>query len=142
MRGRSKPGSPEHWLGLATEDLACSVALLTIDAAQPRHSVGLATQAAEKALKAAVTAAGVEPPRSHDLVWLAHRSAAILRMTVSEHDLRRLSDAHEQARYPASPKELFDPEEAIGLVQVADVIVDEVTAALGPDRRSRFPETT
>jgi Uncharacterized conserved protein related to C-terminal domain of eukaryotic chaperone, SACSIN len=130
MSDRNTPRSPEYWLGLATEDLACATAILDLENTQPRHSVGLASQAAEKALKAAIASVGVEPPRSHDLVALAHRSAAILRITVSEHDLRRLSDAHEQARYPASSRELFDHEEAIGLARVADTIVNEVTAAL------------
>lgn len=130
MSDRSKPRSPKYWLGLATEDLACATAILDLANTQPRHSVGIAAQAAEKALRAAVASVGLEPPRSHDLVALAHRSAAILRITVSEHDLRRLSDAHEQARYPASSKELFDHEVAIGLARVADTIVNEVTAAL------------
>lgn len=130
MSGRSERRSLEYWLALATEDLACATTILDLAGTQPRHSVGVASQAAEKALKAAVTAVGVKPPRSHDLVALAHRSSAILRLTVSERDLRRLSDAHEQARYPESPKELFDPEEAIELVQVAALIVHEVTAAL------------
>jgi HEPN domain-containing protein len=130
MTDRSKPLPPEYWLGLATEDLACATAFLDMESAQPRHSVGLASQAAEKALKAAVASLGVVPPRSHDLVALAHRSAAILRVTVSEHDLRRLSDAHEQARYPASSRDLFDHDEAIGLTRVADTIVNDVTAAL------------
>jgi HEPN domain-containing protein len=130
MTVRSKPRSPEFWLGLATEDLACATAILDTENTQPRHSVGLASQAAEKALKAAVAAVGVDPPRSHDLAALAHRSAAILRVTVSEHDLRRLSDAHEQARYPRSSRELFDHDEAIELTRVAGVVVDEVTVAL------------
>jgi HEPN domain-containing protein len=129
MTDRSRRLPPKYWLGLATEDLACAIALLDMQSAQPRHGVGLAAQAAEKALKAAVAAIGVEPSRTHDLVALAHRSAAILRVTVTEHDLRRLSDAHEQARYPASSKELFDHAEAIGLTRVADTIVNEATAA-------------
>ena len=130
MSGSSTLPPPEYWMALATEDLLCATALLDLEAAEPRHSVGLAAQAAEKALKAAVTAVGARPPRSHDLVALAHRSATVLRTTVTEHDLRRLSDAHEQARYPDSPKELFDQREAVGLVQVAGVVVDEVTVAL------------
>lgn len=142
MSGRSKPRTPEYWLGLATEDLACATTILDLGGTQPRHSVGLAAQAAEKALKAAVTGAGVEPPRSHDLVALAHRSATVLHTTVTEHDLRRLSDAHEQARYPASPNELFEHAEATVLVRVADTIVEDVTAALAPLDASRFPEMT
>lgn len=131
MSAPRKAALPGYWLRLATEDLACASAILGLANVQPRHSVGLASQAAEKALKAAVQAVGVEPPWTHDLVALAHRSATLLRVTVSEHDLRRLSDAHEQARYPASPKELFDHEEAVGLVRIARVIVSDTTAALG-----------
>ena len=132
MSGSSRHRSPEYWLGLAIEDLACAIAILDLEETQPRHSVGLAAQAAEKALTAAVTSAGVEPPRSHDLVALAHRSVSILRITVAENDLRRLSDAHEQSRYPASSRDLFDHQEAIGLARVADTIVNEVVAALRP----------
>ena len=132
MSGSSKHRSPEYWLGLAMEDLACAIAILDLEETQPRHSVGLAAQAAEKALKAAVMAAGVEPPISHDLVALAHRSVAILQITVGEHDLRRLSDAYEQARYPASSRDLFDHQDAVGSARVADLIVNEVIAALRP----------
>src|SRR5258705_6118642 len=81
MSDRSKSWSPEYWLGLATEDLVCATAILDIGQAQPRHSVGLAAQAAEKALKAAVASVGVAPARRYDLVSLAHRSAEILMLT-------------------------------------------------------------
>ncbi len=130
MSGRDR--SPEYWLTLATEDLACATAILTMPGTQPRHSVGFAAQAAEKALKAAVSASGLGPPHSHDLVALAHRSLGILSTAVSEHDLRRLSDAHKQARYPARPEDVFDWSEARELTQVAGVIVEETVAALGP----------
>ena len=125
------PGpSPAYWMKLATEDLACAALILGVDGTQPRHSVRLAAQATEKALKAAVAATGAEPPWTHDLVALAHRASAILRLTVSEHDLRRLSDAHEQARYPASPAELFEPEETVELTEVATLVVHESRSAL------------
>jgi HEPN domain-containing protein len=115
---------------LATEDLTGATISLGLDGIEPRHSVGFAVQAAEKALKAAVAATGAEPPWTHDLVALAHRSTAIVRVTVSEHDLRRLSDAHEQSRYPASAAERFDAAEAVELTQVATVIVAEMLSAL------------
>jgi HEPN domain-containing protein len=130
MSGLERTRSPEYWLTLATEDLTCAVAILTAPGTRPRHSVGFAAQAAEKALKAAVTAAGIEPPRSHDLVALAHRSASILRVSVAERDLRRLSDAHEQARYPAWPEDVFGAGEASELAQIATVIVGESRAGL------------
>ena len=132
MTGRKPDPPSEYWMRLATEDLAAATVCLGLDGAQPRHSVGFAVQAAEKALKAAVAATGVEPPWTHDLVSLAHRSTAIVRLTVSEHDLRRLSDAHEQSRYPASPAELFDEEEALELTQAATLIVAELLSALAP----------
>lgn len=122
--------SSAYWMTLATEDLAVASRIVGLDGAQPRHSVGLCAQASEKALKAAVAATGVEPPRTHDQVALAHRAGAILRLTVSEHDLRRLSDAHEQSRYPASMAELFASAEAVELVHVATLLVDEVLSTL------------
>jgi HEPN domain-containing protein len=123
---------PGYWLTLATEDLLCATTGLGMTACQPRHSVGVAAQAAEKALKAAVAATGTEPPRTHDLVFLAHRSLAIVRVSASDHDLRRLSDAHEQARYPETPDDVFGPGEAVELTRVADVIVSELVSALQP----------
>ena len=130
MTARDRGPSLEYWLTLATEDLAGATTILALDGTEPRHSVGLAAQAAEKALKAAVAATGVEPPWTHDLVALAHRSRAIVRITVSEHDLRRLSDAHEQARYPESSADRFGAGEAVELTQVANVIVEESRSAL------------
>jgi HEPN domain-containing protein len=127
----SDPGPPPgYWMTLATEDLAAATISLGLDGFLPRHSVGFAVQAAEKALKAAIAATGAKPPWTHDLVALAHRSTAIVRLTVSEHDLRRLSDAHEQSRYPASPAELFEEQEAVELTKVATVIVDALLSAL------------
>lgn len=130
MSGPSEPGQIEHWMTLARQDLMAAKALLANVAIEPRLSVGLAAQAAEKALKAAMTSAGLEPPRSHDLVALAHRSVNLVRLTVPEDDLRRLSDAHEHARYPESDEDFYDPAEASNLVRVADTVVVEVTAAL------------
>jgi HEPN domain-containing protein len=130
MSGRERGRSPEYWLTLASQDLACATAILMMPGTQPRHSVGFVAQAAEKAFKAAVAAAGIEPPHSHDLVALAHRSE--LQIAVSEHDLRRLTDAHEQSRYPAWPEDVFDPDEAVELTAIATVIVDQSVAALRP----------
>ncbi len=133
MSGRNRARPSDYWLGLAKEDLAGAMTLEANVTTEPRLSVGLAAQAAEKALKAVLASSGFEPPRTHDLVALAHRSGAARHLTVSEHDLRRLSDAHEHARYPQADEASYDREEASALVRVATTIVTELIAALDSD---------
>jgi HEPN domain-containing protein len=89
-----------YWLELALEDLEAARYLAADPALAARLAAGLAQQAAEKALKAVIAASGREPPRSHDLVALAHGARAVVTLTVDEDALRILTDAHTQSRYP------------------------------------------
>lgn len=129
MSDRSRSRSANHWLDLATGDLAGAKVVVADPTLSPRLGAGLAAQAAEKALKAVLASSGVEPPRTHDLVALAHRVRSVLQLSVSEDDLRSLTDAHEQARYPDPDEATFDTEESTDLVHIADVIVHEAIAA-------------
>ena len=124
--------SSHHWLTLATGDLAAATALVAETTVPPRVAAGLAAQAAEKALKAAIANSGTDPPRSHDLVGLAHRIRGVVGLTVSEDDLRRLTDAHLLARYPEPDEASYDIAEATDLVRVASAVVREVIAAIQP----------
>ena len=78
-------------------------------------------------LKAGIAAAGVEPPRTHDLDWLARRQSAF-GLPISIDDLLALVDAHVQGRYPDDPASSYGPEEASTLIDVAASVV--ATAAL------------
>ena len=131
MNDRNKEPRSDYWLSLARQDLMGAHSLLADVSLEPRLSVGLAAQAAEKALKAALAATGVEPPRTHDLVALAHRSRGVVRLIAREIDLRRLSDSHQNARYPDHGEAYYHREEATELVRVADLVVTDVTIALG-----------
>lgn len=51
----------------AEGDLAAAQSLRRSDGPSPRHAGWLAEQAVEKALTAALVAAGIEPPETHDL---------------------------------------------------------------------------
>jgi HEPN domain-containing protein len=134
MSDRSESRLAAHWLGLAQAEFAGAVTLLSDEALEPRLSVGLATQAAEKALKAALASIGVTPPRSHDLVDLARRCVVVVRLTGTELDLRRLADAHAHARYPDADETPYDLDEATELVGVARSVIDDVAAALNSSR--------
>jgi HEPN domain-containing protein len=88
-----------YWLDLARGDLAAARAVSTNADLPPRVAVGLAHQAAEKALKALIAFLGSDPPRSHDLVALAHRVGTAVLLDVGDEDLRTLTDAHSESRF-------------------------------------------
>jgi HEPN domain len=64
-----------------------------------RIAASLAQQAAEKALRAAVASVVGAAPRIHDLVRLAQIAGAPMPSATAD-QLRLLSDAHIQGRYP------------------------------------------
>ena len=59
--------TPRDWLGYAAADLRAAKSLLRASGPSPRHAGWLAEQAAEKALHAALLAANIEPPETHNL---------------------------------------------------------------------------
>lgn len=134
MSDRSESRLSAHWLGLAQAEFEGATTLLSNEALEPRLSVALATQAAEKALKAALASIGVTPPRSHDLVDLARRCRSVVRLTATDLDLRRLADAHAHARYPDAEETPYDIDEAAELVGVARSVIADVAAALDSTR--------
>ncbi|MEM2909794.1 MAG: HEPN domain-containing protein [Nitrososphaerota archaeon] len=90
-----------------------------------------AQQAAEKALKALVIHVIGEYPRGHDLVKLYRMIKEVVKLKVSEGGLARLSAYYTQARYPNAgierPHEELSKELAIEAIEVAEVVVYEVT---------------
>ncbi len=131
MSGDELDAPVRYWLDLARGDLAAARVLSAAANVPPRVSAGLAQQAAEKALKALMASLGLEPPRSHDLVALAHRVGTAVSLGVSEDDLRALTDAHTESRYPDFRGLAHDEAEAGALVVIASSIVSDVERALG-----------
>lgn len=75
MSGRPSRHSASSWITKADEDIAAVE--LCLRAANPLINIAAfhTQQAAEKLLKAAIAAAGIEPPRVHDLAELADLAA-------------------------------------------------------------------
>ena len=129
MSDPERHGRVDYWLGLAREDLE-TARMLCADAKIPsRIPAYLAQQAAEKALKAGIAAAGVEPPRTHDLDRLARRQSAFV-LLISLDDLLALVDAHIQGRYPDDPASSYGPDEASTLINSAAAVVATAAMAL------------
>jgi HEPN domain-containing protein len=127
-------GEPiRYWLELAFEDLAAARYLAADPTLAARLAAGHAQQAAEKALKAVIVASGREPPRSHDLVALAHGAQGVVSLTVDEDALRSLTDAHMQSRYPEPRDPGIDAAAASSLVEIAALLVAQVQGALWVD---------
>ncbi len=125
--------SPAYWIELARGDLAAAAGIVRDASVPPRVAASLAQQSAEKALKAAISSVGAEPPRSHDLVRLAQLAADAVRLTVTTNELRLLADAHIQGRYPDPVEPMCNLQEARDLLEIAAAIVAASTEALlGP----------
>lgn len=131
MTGNELAASVRYWLDLARGDLAAARAVSTHPELPPRVAAGLAHQAAEKALKARIASLGSDPPRSHDLVALAHRVGTPVALGVGDDGLRALTDAHAESRYPTYRGLAYDTEDAVALVALAMTIVSQVERELG-----------
>lgn len=93
------------WLRVAVGDLAVARSLLGTASVPARGAAQFAQQAAEKALKAAIASTGVEPTRTHDLVFLTLCCDAELQRTLARIDVAVLSAVLSRSRYP----EIDDP---------------------------------
>jgi HEPN domain-containing protein len=127
---RRADAAARHWLTLSEQDLTGAQALDADPTVEPRLSAGLAAQAAEKALKAAILGGGVAYPRTHDLVRLAQLARATVDVTASDDALRRLTDAYQQARYPEPDEPGYDRAEAGALLAIARAILADVGRTL------------
>jgi HEPN domain-containing protein len=109
------------WLAFAMGDLEASRSRRG-KPVPPRIIAFNAQQAVEKALKAALVLAGIEPPRTHDLDELRDLLPATWRITRRFPDLARLSGYSVEARYPddISP---VSPLQAANAVRQAIAIV-------------------
>ena len=116
------------WLRTALGDLAAAQALVAIASVPARASGQFAHQAAEKALKAAIASMGVEPARTHDLVYLALRCRADLRRDLAPVDVGEPSAVLARSRYPGFGDALIARNEAVRWVSDATRIVELVAS--------------
>ncbi len=94
------------WLAKARIDLSYSVALAAEESLPTWGACFHAQQAAEKAFKALLVDAGVDPPRTHNLVTLAGLLPERAHVSADDPTLAALSRWAIQGRYPAN---LDDP---------------------------------
>lgn len=84
----------------AAEDLLAARHNLGDAEVAPRMACGLAHQAAEKAIKALVVAANIDPPKSHDLLRLVRMLSADAARSFLDVDLQELTRWAIEGRYP------------------------------------------
>jgi HEPN domain-containing protein len=89
-----------RWLRFAREDLDAADTLLTEEAFIPRHVCWLAQQAAEKALKGALTSQQISFPFRHDLDALRNLLPDGWEVKRQQPDLAELTEWAVEARYP------------------------------------------
>jgi len=101
MRGDS-PHVQEalRWLRFANEDLDVAERLLRDDRVAARHICWLSQQAAEKAIKAALTLDEVTFPFTHDLDALRNLLPAAWAVHKTSGDLAELTEWGVESRYP------------------------------------------
>jgi HEPN domain-containing protein len=100
-----------RWLRFAREDLDAAEALLSEAGLRPRHVCWLAQQAAEKALKAALTSQQIPFPFWHDLDALRNLLPQGWQVKDQHADLAELTEWAVEARYPGDWPEA-SPEDA------------------------------
>lgn len=118
------------WIRTAIGDLADARAIANAADTPLRGAAYLAQQAAEKALKAAISFDGKDPPRVHDLAWLGAGLAGLFDGFASPPDLTRLSAAAITARYPDPDDPPYDIDEVERLIVDAEVVLGAVRTYL------------
>lgn len=123
----------DAWLRQARSDLA--VARLTADQGFHAQACYHAGQAAEKALKALLVAAGTIPPYSHSLDRLVETVAelGIDATALTSLHLRALTRMNTESRYPQddeAPIDRFDSNDSSKAVETADAVLAFAEAQL------------
>lgn len=134
------------WLGSAKDDLAAAAAL---EPTSHATSAYLYQQAAEKALKALCLKVGEPADRTHNIVVLWNRLAALGVLPVAApqqvNDMKRLTALHIEARYPVhdetmTPSQWIDTLDVERARQTSTGIVEAVSALLaGPAETQEGP---
>ncbi|MEB3173535.1 MAG: HEPN domain-containing protein [Cyanobacteriota bacterium] len=123
----------EAWLRQAQNDL--EAARVTGQGGFHAQACYLAGQAAEKALKAAIVAAGITPPHSHSLERLVVmlREQGIATETLDALHLKALTRMNSETRYPQgdeAPADLFDANDTQQALLTAAQVVEAAAALL------------
>lgn len=114
------------WIRTAIGDLADARAIAAAEGAPLRGAAYHAQQAAEKALKAAISFGGVDPPRIHDLALLASGLSGLFDASDVLPDLTRLSAVVITARYPDPDDPPYDLDEVERLLVDAEAVLGAV----------------
>jgi len=120
-----------RWLQKARTDLAVSKAVLSKSTdMEPWAAANHAQQAAEKAIKGLLVAAGTNPPPVHNLLTLAEALPKGTKLGVSHERLRLLNGFAVGIRYVPDLSESEDPTwtEAETAVATAEAVVAAATA--------------
>jgi HEPN domain-containing protein len=124
----------EAWLRQARSDL--NAARCMAGEAFHAQACYLAGQAAEKALKALLVAAGITPPYSHSLerfVEMLHSQGLDTQDLEALH-LKPLTRMNSETRYPQgdeAPADLFDANDSQAALGTAEAVVRIAAAELG-----------
>jgi HEPN domain-containing protein/predicted nucleotidyltransferase len=131
VRGRGDPVTETvlRWLEMARRDLRGGRILLAADPTEPALACFHAQQAAEKSLKAALVAEGIDPPRSHDLTKLRDLLPETWETPGTTADLSRISPWAEKSRYSNDFEDFTDPTATWG-ISVAQAMYDAVVSGL------------
>ena len=111
-----------RWLRFAEEDLAQAERILTQRTFVPRHPAWLASQAAEKALKAVLVSGAIAFPRTHDLDLLVRLVPPGYRVRTAEADLARLTEYAVESRYPGEWSDLTEDDARAAVVDAARIV--------------------
>ena len=130
------------WIRTAIGDLADARAIADSDQATFRGAAYHAQQAAEKALKGAISFSGVDPPRTHDLVLLGASLPGLFDGSDSPPDLTRLSAAAITARYPDPDEPPYDVDEVERLIIDAEAVLEAVRTYLAARGLKDAPDLT
>lgn len=118
-----------RWLNWASEDLALARSAQADATVVPRGACAWAHQCAEKALKAAIVACGVDPPRTHSLLRLEALVAGEMRAALAAVDLAGLTRWSIEGRYPDELDEATTAD-ATAAVEAAAAVLEIVRAGL------------
>ncbi len=119
-----------RWMRFAGEDLDVAERLLRDDPVAARHVCWLAQQAAEKAIKAALTLDKVTFPFTHDLDALRNLLRAAWTARAAPVDLAELTEWGVESRYPGEwPEPTVS--DAVRAVRDARTVIDSIKADFG-----------
>lgn len=104
----------------ADEDLALARSAPADASVVPRGACVWAHQAAEKALKAALVAADLDPPKTHNLVRLREMTGIVVE--ASTRQLQELSTWSIEGRYPADLRDATRAD-ATAAIEIAATVV-------------------